>query len=368
MGLVITGWGVISPIGIGVDDFVSGFESGRSGRKPLLAPEGSVPPTMTEACTIPDFDVAKILGTKKGTRVLDRTAALAVAASSLAIRHGGINASSDYESGFGVVLGTCNGTMSKTVEYTLETLHPERPYMVSPEAFPNTVMNFAAGQCAIAHRLRALNTTVSGGRVACLQALKYSSRMLSLGYADGVITGSVEEHSPTMAWGAFHAAQARHEATPLLGEGGAMFAVERSESAEKAGRKPLAELLAVCVGFHSRKSDDPADTLSRCIERALQGARLSPSDVGMVSLRESGMPGLDGVERRALEKGLKGHAPARRVTIAKQVGECFSASGAFQLSGLLAAFRTCSQGSNKVGMVTSVAHGGAVGCALFRGQ
>lgn len=367
MGLVITGWGVISPIGIGADEFVSGVESGRSGRKPIASQGGTFPPGMTEACTIPEFDIAKILGTKKGTRVLDRTAALAVGATSMAMRHGAINATPAYESGFGVVLGTCNGTMSRTVEYTLETLHPEKPYMVSPEAFPNTVMNFAAGQCAIAHRLRALNTTVSGGRLACILALRYAGRMLQLGYADGVMVGSVEEHSSTMAWGAWYAAKSRQEEVPVLGEGGAMFALERSELAEKAERKPLAELLACEVGFHGGVGGDPAHVLAGCVERALARAGLSAADVSVVSRRESGLRALDEIESRALEKALGARAPARRLAVAGQVGECFSASGAFQVSALLADYRSSSEASGRVGLVTSVTHGGAVGCALFRG-
>jgi 3-oxoacyl-[acyl-carrier-protein] synthase II len=368
MGLVITGWGVISPIGIGVEEFIAGFDSGRSGKKRVAPQDGPVPLPPLEACTIPDFDVAKILGTKKGTRVLDRTAALAVAATAMAIRHSGIHTAPDYESGFGVVLGTSNGTMHRTVEYTVETLHPEKPYMVSPEAFPNTVMNFAAGQCAIAHRLRALNTTVSGGRLACITALRYASRMIQLGYADGVLTGSVEELSPTMVWGASTTARARGHETPLLGEGGAMFTLERSDLAEKAGRKPLAELLACEAGFHGRPGRDPADTLAACIERALGRAGLSAADVLAVSLRESGMSTLDGIESRAVEKALGGHRPARRLTIASQVGECFSASGSFQISALLAMHHASRDTAGRVGLVTSVTHGGAVGCALLRGR
>ena len=70
------------------------------------------------------------------------------------------------------------------------------------------------------------------------------------------------------------------------------------------------------------------------------------------------------VEGRALESVLEGHEPARRVTVGKSVGECFSAAGAFQLAAVLALFGDAP--GDRVALVTSVAHSGAVGCAVIR--
>jgi 3-oxoacyl-[acyl-carrier-protein] synthase II len=358
---------VISPIGIGFQEFTAGVVENRTGRK-LVAPSGvDTESPCREACTIPEFDIAKILGAKKGTRVLDRTAALAVAATALAIRHAGINAVPGREQDFGVVLGTCNGTLSRTVEYTTETLDPDKPHLVSPEAFPNTVMNFAAGQCSIAHRLRALNTTISGGRLACILALRYACRMLHLGYAKGILVGSVEEYSAPMAWGARYAALSRNEDVPLLGEGCAMFSIEPSEVAEQAGRQVLGELLACEVGFCCQRNQDPAETLAACIARAMRRAGIQEREVGTLSVRDSGLTTLDGIETRALQNALSSYRSVRRIAIARQVGECFSASGALQLSALLATFASSPETRRRVGLLTSVTHGGGVGCALVRG-
>jgi len=361
MSLALTGWGVISSLGIGPDGFSEGFRSGRSERHPVAqVPDGLGSPVETAALAR-DFDIATILGSKKGTRVLDRTAALALGATTLALRDRGGELSEDTRNHWGVVLGTSNGSFTRTVEYTTETLSPERPYMVSPEAFPNTVMNFAAGQCAIWHGLRALNATISGGRLACLLALRYARRMLDAGYARGIVVGSVEEFSGTMAWGAFHAAAGRRRDGLILGEGGAMFTLEPSDVATAHAR---AAVLACEVRIAVGGGEQQAQALASCIQAALARAEVTAEEVSAISSRQSGLVELDSVEERALALVFDGKRAAQRLAIARQAGETFSASGALQLSALLAWFSERPTGS--IGIVTSLAHSGAVGCAVLR--
>ncbi len=365
---VITGWGVISAIGIGAEAFTRGVREGRSAIGPLPPPpEGKPRLPAKQAAPIPDFDVVQVLGTKKGTRVLDRTAALAVAATQLAMVDSGVSSKPDYEESFGLVLGTCNGSISRTVEYTTQTLVAEKAYAVSPEGFPNTVMNFAAGQSAIWHRLKAMNTTISGGRMAFLLALRYARRMIQSGYAGGVLVGSVEELSDPLIWGAHHLASERKEEAPPLGEGGAMFALERADSAARSGRAPRVEVLACEVGFAPERRQH-AEALARCIRRALERAGIGPRDLWAVSSRHTGHRELDAAEDRALQLSLEDHRPEHQLAIGRQLGECFSASGALQMAGLLALLAPAGQPRGKAALLTSLTHGGSVGCAVIRGS
>jgi len=366
--IAISGWGVISPIGIGAAAFTAAVRAGRTGRRDLEGPAASLP--CTEACTIPEFEAARFLGTK-GTRVLDRTMALAVSATGLALRDGGIEVTPERAPYIGLVLGTSNGSAKSTFEYTRETLIGKKPYLVSPELFPNTVMNGAAGQCAIWHKLRALNTTISGGRLAGVLTLRYATRMLRFGYAEMVVAGGVEEFSAEMAWASHLAAQANGEAMPLLGEGCAMFLLERGDRAQAAGRRVLAEVLSCEMGVYGSIDGHAAALqtagLAGCVRRALDRAAVSAKEVWVVSRRQSGLRELDSLEDQGLRLALDGHTPERQVRVGCLLGECFSASGAMQLSALLAVLAGEPEARGRVGLMTSVAHGGGVGCVVVRG-
>jgi 3-oxoacyl-[acyl-carrier-protein] synthase II len=366
--MAVTGWGVISPIGIGPEAFAEGVRAGRSGRR-AVEPARQAALPCAEACTIPEFEAARFLG-PKGTRVLDRTMALAVTATGMALRDGAVEVTPERAAAMGLVLGTSNGSAKSTFDYTRETLVGKKPYLVSPELFPNTVMNGAAGQCAIWHGLRALNTTVSGGRLAGVLSLRYAARMLRLGYAELVVAGGVEEFSAEMAWASHLAASSRKEAAPVLGEGCAMFLLERAEGALRAGRGVVAEVLSCEVGVYAAGDGSPAalqaDGLARCIRRALDTAGVLAQEVWALSRRASDLDALDAIEERALTAALEGHVPDRQVEIGSLVGECFSASGALQLAALLALL-AADEGRGKVGLLTSVAHGGGVGCVVVRG-
>ncbi|HEY3121490.1 MAG TPA: beta-ketoacyl synthase N-terminal-like domain-containing protein [Vicinamibacteria bacterium] len=357
--IAVTGCGVITSIGIGAGAFAEGVRAARACRRPL---EGGNGYPCAEACTIPEFEAGRFLH-GRGTRVLDRTMALAVCATGLALQDGRVEVTPARSSTLGLVLGTSNGSAKSTFEYTRETLVGKKPYLVSPELFPNTVMNGAAGQCAIWHKLKALNTTISGGRLAGILTLRYAARMLRCGYAEMVVAGGVEEFSAEMAWASHLAAQAQDEAMPLLGEGCAMFLLERADRARAGERRVLAELLACEVGVHGSAQ---ADGLAACIRRALERAGASPREVWAVSRRASGLRHLDSVEAEALRLALDGGSPDRHVCIGQLVGECFSASAALQLAALLALFAE-PEGRGRIGLVTSLAHGGGVGCAVVRG-
>ncbi len=199
--LAITGWGVISPIGVGRDSFIEGFWEQRPGSKVITEyPTGALP--FDRACTIPEFDTPRFLG-PRGTRTMDRTTGLAVAAVGMALEHSGIDVEAQ-QARAGVVLGTSTGSIKSISDFTRETLVQERPYLVNPALFPNTVMNCAAGQSAIWHRLKGVNATISGGRLSALLALRYAGLAIRRGYADVLFTGALEEFCEQSAWTYHH--------------------------------------------------------------------------------------------------------------------------------------------------------------------
>ncbi len=126
-------------------------------------------------------------------------------------------------------------------------------------------MNCAAGQCAIRFKARAVNATISGGRLSGLLALQYASQMLRQGYADRLLTGAVEELCVQTAWAHRGLIQlGKRQAVPL-GEGCAMFSLERTTPQHEG-----VAILALRYGRYSEPVDGPAGDLA--LDHAVEGA------------------------------------------------------------------------------------------------
>ncbi|NUT37513.1 MAG: beta-ketoacyl synthase, partial [Hamadaea sp.] len=188
-----------------------------------------------EAPVIDGFDVRAHLG-RKGTSFYDRSTALAVVACQQALQDGAVEVADDNRARVGVVLGTTVGSFQSTSDYSRDTLVQEKPYLVNPVLFPNTVMNCAAGQAAIRFGLRGVNATIAGGRLAFHHALRHAAMSLRRQAADIVLVGAVEEHSPHRAW----AAEISSGGASVAGEAAGVFVVERAEGP----RRPTARIRA----------------------------------------------------------------------------------------------------------------------------
>jgi 3-oxoacyl-[acyl-carrier-protein] synthase II len=326
MNPVITAWSAISPFGFGADAFRAGLRAG-------------IPAQDTaSARLVPDFDPRAVLG-KKGTRSMDRVTALSVAAV-------GELPGRPYAPDTGLVLGTTGSTQS-TMDFTRSSLDGERPFYVDPARFPNTVMNCAAGQCAIWHQLKGPNATIAGGRVAGLLALNYARRLQAGGRAGTLLCGGAEEYSDARASLRRHGG---HEPA-VLGEGAAMLLLEPA-GAVSSERGGLAEVVALEFGVYS-EPEEIRPVLLSCLRRALATARARPEDVGLVA------PGGDA---EALADLFGDHRP-ERIDCAGLIGDTSAAAATFQVLAVLA---TAEHRDVGLALVTAVDPDGTLGCALLR--
>jgi len=369
--LAITGWGVISPIGIGAKDFTDGFWHRLSGLKPVREISKQDIP-LEKACVIPEFQIAKFLGAK-GTRSLDRTTGMAVAATGMALENSGIVKEIESKrERIGVILGTSTGSIKSIVDFTRETLVQDRPYLVNPALFPNTVMNCAAGQCAIWHKLKGVNATISGGHSSGLLALQYAALTIRRSHADILVTGSIEEFCEQSAWAYHNIQSAGLNLKKPLGEGCAVFVVEALEAALAKNRRVLAEVLACEVDIYpvanSKNTRQHAESLASCIRRLLDRFGISPFDIWAVSKCYCRNPELEQVQADGLSMALTGATPVHELVIGNLIGEVFSASGGFQLAALLAQFERDPAEGNRNSLITHVASDGRVGCAIVRSR
>ncbi|MFF0294321.1 beta-ketoacyl synthase N-terminal-like domain-containing protein [Kitasatospora sp. NPDC004614] len=364
--LAITAAGVVTPAGLGLDALGAALAGAPvAGGDPADVTAETLPPRPVRVA--PELPVAELLG-KKGNRQLDRTTKLALIATRLALD---VAAAGTPESGpvttarSGVVLGTSTGSIRSSSEYSRETLELEKPYLVNPGLFPNTVMNCAAGQVAIRHGLHGVNATLAGGHLSGLQAVKYARNALRQGHADRLLVGGVEEFCAQSAWG-WHRSGALAPGA-AVGEAAALLLLEPADAARESGRRTLAQALACEVGFGGTDvaSGGLSAALARVVGAALERSGVTPAEVGALSLGASGQSGLERIEERAVARVL-GALPERVLRAKRVLGESFSAGGAVQIAAVLAVWEREQAPAGSVALVTSLSPDGQVGCLVLR--
>ncbi|WP_236594920.1 beta-ketoacyl synthase N-terminal-like domain-containing protein [Saccharothrix sp. 6-C] len=334
-GLVISAWSAVSPFGMGSAAFADGVRAG----VPALAPAPGGP--FERAALVPDFSAAGALG-KKGTRTMDRVTALAVSTVGRLLQECG-PALLEQPERVGVVLGTGSGSVQSIMDFTRDGLTGDKPYHVDPALFPNTVMNRAAGQSAIWHKIKGPNTTIAGGALTGLLALSYAARLLRGGHADRVLVGAAEEYSEQRAWLEWRGSEG---AAGPLGEGGAVFLLERESTRE--GRPVLARVVSTRFrGFF--EPGGAAEALRECVRAAVAEAAVDPADVVLVST--------DGAEEQAVVEAL-GRTP-EWLRCVPLVGDTSAAVASFQLAAAVAS------GRSGAALVTGVEPDGTVGCVVL---
>ncbi|MEV4824398.1 beta-ketoacyl synthase N-terminal-like domain-containing protein [Micromonospora sp. NPDC049274] len=341
---LVTGWGVLSAAGDSVTELLAAVRVGAVVGVDVRDRFDEPLPT-AQAPAIADFDVRRLLG-RKGTSFLDRATALAMVACGRALADGGLTPDDDNRHRVGVVLGTTTGSLKSTMDFSRETLVQDKPYLVNPVLFPNTVMNCASGQAAIRYGLRGVNATVAGGPLAFLYALRYALNALRRGYVDALLVGGVEEYTPNTAWAA--------ELTGAgpAGEAAAVYLLRRP--APGLTGTPRAQVLAVATGFQPEPS---ADGLAGCVRRALATAKVRPADVWAIASGELDTDSLSEVVPAA----------AQRMSVRPALGDCQSATGALALGVLLGHYAEDPAARGRPALIVGRSRDGAVAAAVVRG-
>lgn len=354
---LISGWSTFSSLGIGRHEFTTNFLHGQTGRPGRPADALGGP-----AVGYPAGDPVEVVGAK-GTRTLDRMTLMVIATAGMVLDEHATTLG-DSRGSTGLVLGTSTGSIASITAFTRDTFVQEKPYFVNPAAFPNTVINGAAGRTAVWHGLRGLNSTISAGQVTGLAALRYATRMIRRGYAQTVLVGAVEELCTPVAWAASGLRDGAG-AVPV-GEGCAVFLIDSPQAAVAQRRTPVAEIGDFEFGMAGPTEGPEAqgDLLAGRIRVLLDRCQVAPDDLWLVSMAQGGGRALDAAERTAVDRALDGARGPQRLAAAEQVGNSFSALGGFQLAAVLATADPAAP--SRPCLLTSLGTDGAVACALVR--
>ena len=353
--VVITGAGVVSSLGDTPSGLHAALCEGRNGISPvgLFDTKGLGCPLGGE---VEDFDAQKYLG-RRNLRPLDRTSRLVASAAQLALDDSGWTAEMRAAEEVGLILGTMFCSVRTISEFDRRALEAGPAY-ASPMDFANTVINAAAGQTAILHDLRGVNTTVSTGVTSGLQAVAYAADLIRAGRARALLAGGADELCFESFYGFDRAGllcrsdgHEDHYAIPFdtrrngftPGEGAALLMLEEEASALERGARVLAEVSGAGCGYDSSRGRDErkaVESVAHSMRFALYEAMLRAYEVEVLSASANGSPGGDRYEALAVAEVFGQHAGAMPATAVKaMLGETLGASGAMQVVAALETMR-----------------------------
>jgi len=331
--VVITGFGVVSPLGDTMQDVVARVCAGESAVRPIpeLGLDGAW------GAMVGDVPLeAEAQADKPRAGRLDRLSRLFLAASYRAVGAAGLHLADEDRERVGLSFGTGLGCLLTNAEYN-EKIVAAGPSAASPRLFAYTVSSAAAGEVSIALGIRGANVTMHAGFAAGVQAIGYAYDLLQAGKADVVLAGGADALGPAVVRGLadMHLLRSRpaapfEDAVPGFepSEGAVVAVLERRDRAERRGARCLARVEGYAMGFeptltHRRRE---STGLQHAMTGALRQSGRTPQEVGAVITSAHGTP-IDAVEVEALAAVFRDCQPALFAP-KRAWGECCGASGA----------------------------------------
>ncbi|WP_333871237.1 beta-ketoacyl-ACP synthase II [Desulforamulus putei] len=345
--VVITGMGVISPVGTGLDNFWNALTAGVSGIARITRFDPSEYSTQI-AGEVKDFDYSKYIDKKEGRR-MDKFSQYAVVAAAMAIEDAGMDLQSLDKDRTGVIVGSGIGGM-ETFEEQCRVLVNRGPSRISPFLIPMMIANMAAGQIAIKFGLRGPNITAITACASSGNAIGDAFKLIQRGGAEVVITGGTEAPITPLSVAGFCAMKAmstRNEEPArasrpfdadrdgfVMGEGAAMMVLETLEHAQKRGANIYAEIVGYgssCDAYHITAPDPEGSGAAAAMKMALADGDLKPEDVQYINAHGTSTPVGDVAEVVAIKKVFGDHAYKLTVSSTKSMtGHMLGAAGAVE--------------------------------------
>ncbi|MCC6982882.1 MAG: beta-ketoacyl-ACP synthase II [Bauldia sp.] len=363
--VVVTGLGMVTPLGCGVDATWSNILAGKSGASRITTFQVD-DLSCQVACQIPrgsyaegKFNPDEWMEPKDQRKVADFII-YAMAAADQAIADSGWKPDNDDDRNVtGVLIGSGIGGL-QGIEETSLLLRDRGPRRVSPFFIPGNLINLASGQVSIRHGLKGPNHSVVTACSTGAHAIGDASRMIALGDADVMVAGGAESPVGRLALAGFAACRAlsthfndrpeqasrpydRDRDGFVMGEGAGIVVLEELEHARARGARIYGEIIGYGMSgdaYHITSPSPEGDGALRCMTMALKRAGLTPSDLDYVNAHGTSTPVGDEIELRAVER-LAGNAAAKLTMSSTKsaTGHLLGAAGAVEAIFSLLAVR-----------------------------
>ena len=343
--VVITGMGIISPIGNSCEDFFNNLSAGRSGIRRMSSYFANG--LSTKIAAEADFDAGAYFS-KKTARTLDRVSQFAVVAASQAWQDAALDLPGEEKRRAGVYLGTGMGG-ARTLEDSYAQLFKQNARRLHPLTVVMAMNNAAASYISMAHGLKGSCLTFSTACSSSAVAIGEAFRQIKHGYADIMLAGGTESLltlGVMMSWESIGtlALEAEDPSTScrpfskdrtgfVLGEGAAMLVLESLDRAQARGARIYGEL----IGYGSTADADhitkpSVEGQAYAIQTALEEARISPEDIDYINAHGTATIANDLAETQAIKKVFGKRAYHIPISSTKSMhGHLLGAAGAVEL-------------------------------------
>lgn len=351
--VVVTGLGVVSPIGNSLEEFWKSLLEGKSGVKRLQCFD---PTHFTSkvAAEVKNFDPSPYLSPKEIKR-MDRFVQFAVVSAKMAVADSGIDLDREDRNRIGVLIGSGIGGL-----HTVETEHKQflslgpvkGPDRISPFLIPMLIVNMAAGQVSITLGLKGPNSAVATACATSNHAIGDAFRIIQRGDADTMVCGGSEAAITYMGFGGFCALKALSTAYNdeperacrpfdknrdgfIIGEGAGIVVLEEAGRAVKRGANIYCEVVGYGMSgdaYHMTAPDPEGDGGVRCMAASIKDASLKPEDVNYINAHGTSTLYNDKIETSAIKKVFGNHAKKIAISSTKSVtGHLLGAAGGIEL-------------------------------------
>jgi 3-oxoacyl-[acyl-carrier-protein] synthase II len=343
--VVVTGLGIVSPVGSTVQSAWGAILEGKSGIGPIERFDVSTFPTRF-AGEVRDFDVSKYMSPKEARR-MDPFMHYGLGAGVQAAEDSGVDFGKLDLARCGAIMGSGIGGLEGIEHTVTDYIASKNPRKISPFYIPSTIINMIAGHLSIRYGLRGPNLAVVTACTTSTHALGLAARTIQYGDADLMLAGGAEMATTPTALGGFAQAKALSERNDdpqrasrpwdkdrdgfVMGDGGGALMLEELEHARKRGARIYAELVGFGMSGDAHHITAPPDDgagAALAMENALRDAGIAPGDVQYLNAHATSTPLGDKAESLAIRRAFGAAADKLAVSSTKSMtGHLLGAAG-----------------------------------------
>ena len=342
--VVVTGLGMVSPLGNDLASSWDGIVNGRSGIGQITSFDASGLTTRI-AGEVRDFDIGKWVGPKDAKK-MDEFIHYGVAASLMALEDAGITIDDSNAERTGALIGSGIGGLLGIEQQTIKA-HEGGPRKISPFYVPSTILNMLPGQVSLLTGIKGPNFSAVSACATANHSIGMAMRMIQYGDADAMLAGGAERGSTPTSVGGFCAMKAlstrnddpQRASRPwdqgrdgfVMGDGAGILFLEEYERAKARGARIYAELAgfgASSDAFHMTAPSENGEGPARCMAAAFKDAGIAVEDIGYLNAHGTSTPLGDLAETLAIKRALGDHAYRTMISSTKSMtGHLLGAAG-----------------------------------------
>ena len=345
--VVVTGLGVVSPLGTGIEKNWDALMKGQSGIAPITRYDASELPTRI-AAEVKDFNADDFID-KKEQKKMDLFIQYSLAASEMAMQDSGFEVTEENAERVGVLVGSGLGGLP-TMEHYHDVMREKSYKRITPFFIPMLIINLAPGQISIRFGAKGPNLSTVSACATGTNSIGDAYHMIARGDADVMIAGGTESTITPLAMSGFNVMKALSTRNDdpagasrpfdsgrdgfVMGEGAGIVILEEMESAKKRGAKIYAEVGGYGLtsdAYHLTAPAPEGEGAARCMKMALDNAGVSPEEVGYINAHGTSTPFNDKFETMAIKSVFGDHAYKLKVSSTKSMtGHGLGAAGGIE--------------------------------------